>query len=118
MDGGEPETLNKRYYTIGEVSEMCDVKVHVLRYWENGKIPKLKPVRRQGRRYYRPEDVALVRQIRDMVEVEGYSLDGVRQKLSEREVKNEQPQTAESPCTRAVGKAISDLEVVAAMLRE
>ncbi len=119
MDEADLDNLGRRYYTIGEVSKMCDVKVHVLRYWESEKIPKLKPIRRQGRRYYRPEDVALVRRIREMIEVQGYSLDGVRQKLRGDEQQLQPPaSTSDSSCTRAVDKALSDLEAVAAILRE
>ncbi|MEL0028662.1 MAG: MerR family transcriptional regulator, partial [Perlucidibaca sp.] len=62
-----PDIPAKRYFTIGEVSELCDVKTHVLRYWEQ-EFTRLKPVKRRGnRRYYQRQDVELIRQIRDLL---------------------------------------------------
>lgn len=73
---------NKRYFTIGEVSELCDVKPHVLRYWEQ-EFPQLKPVKRRGnRRYYQRHDVLLIRQIRSLLYDQGYTIGGARQQLS------------------------------------
>ena len=76
---------NKRYFTIGEVSGLCEVKPHVLRYWEQ-EFPDLRPVKRRGnRRYYQRHDVMLIRQIRSLLYNEGYTIGGARQKLSSEE---------------------------------
>ncbi|MET4693183.1 MerR family transcriptional regulator [Endozoicomonas lisbonensis] len=69
-----PVIPGKRYFTIGEVSELCQVKSHVLRYWEQ-EFSKLKPVRR---RYYRRQDVLLIRQIRSLLYAQRYTIDGAR----------------------------------------
>ncbi len=72
----------KRYFTIGEVSELCAVKPHVLRYWEQ-EFPQLEPVKRRGnRRYYQREDVILIRQIRVLLYEDGYTIGGARVHLS------------------------------------
>ena len=77
-----PVIPSKRYFTIGEVSELCDVKPHVLRYWEQ-EFPTLKPVKRRGnRRYYQRHDVVLIRQIRSLLYEQGYTIGGARQKLA------------------------------------
>jgi len=76
-----PVIPGKRYFTIGEVSDLCDVKPHVLRYWEQ-EFPKLKPVKRRGnRRYYQRQDVITIRQIRSLLYEHGYTIGGARQKL-------------------------------------
>jgi DNA-binding transcriptional MerR regulator len=78
-----PPIPAKRYFTIGEVSELCDVKPHVLRYWEQ-EFPQLSPVKRRGnRRYYQRQDVILVREIRALLYESGYTIGGARQRLSE-----------------------------------
>lgn len=78
-----PVIPSKRYFTIGEVSELCDVKPHVLRYWEQ-EFPTLKPVKRRGnRRYYQRHDVILIRQIRSLLYEQGYTIGGARQKLAD-----------------------------------
>ena len=77
-----PEIPAKRYFTIGEVSELCAVKPHVLRYWEQ-EFPQLKPVKRRGnRRYYQHQDVILIRQIRTLLYDQGYTIGGARQRMS------------------------------------
>jgi DNA-binding transcriptional MerR regulator len=77
-----PPIPGKRYFTIGEVSELCGVKPHVLRYWEQ-EFPSLKPVKRRGnRRYYQRHEVILIRQIRSLLYEQGYTIGGARQKLS------------------------------------
>ncbi len=77
-----PVIPNKRYFTIGEVSDLCEVKPHVLRYWEQ-EFPDLKPVKRRGnRRYYQRHDVILIRQIRSLLYQEGYTIGGARQHLA------------------------------------
>ncbi|MBS0575828.1 MAG: MerR family transcriptional regulator [Proteobacteria bacterium] len=76
-----PSIPAKRYFTIGEVSDLCDVKQHVLRYWET-EFPSLKPVKRRGnRRYYQRHDVLMVRQIRGLLYENGYTIGGARQRL-------------------------------------
>ncbi|WP_299726339.1 MerR family transcriptional regulator [uncultured Endozoicomonas sp.] len=75
-----PAIPGKRYFTIGEVGELCCVKTHVLRYWEQ-EFPQLSPVRRGNRRYYRHEDVLLVRQIRDLLYDQRFTIDGARTQL-------------------------------------
>jgi DNA-binding transcriptional MerR regulator len=77
-----PPIPSKRYFTIGEVSDLCAVKPHVLRYWEQ-EFPQLKPVKRRGnRRYYQRHDVVLIRQIRNLLYVEGFTISGARNKLA------------------------------------
>lgn len=76
-----PVIPGKRYFTIGEVSELCDVKPHVLRYWEQ-EFPQLKPVKRRGnRRYYQRHDVIMIRQIRSLLYEQGFTIGGARQRL-------------------------------------
>ncbi|PID48956.1 MAG: MerR family transcriptional regulator [Proteobacteria bacterium] len=76
-----PAIPSKHYFTIGEVSELCGVRSHVLRYWEQ-EFPSLKPMKRRGnRRYYQREDVVLIRQIRSLLYEEGYTISGARQKI-------------------------------------
>ncbi len=76
-----PPIPGKRYFTIGEVSDLCAVKPHVLRYWEQ-EFPQLKPVKRRGnRRYYQRQDVLIIRQIRSLLYEEGFTIGGARQRL-------------------------------------
>jgi DNA-binding transcriptional MerR regulator len=71
----------KRYFTIGEVSELCDVKPHVLRYWEQ-EFTQLKPMKRRGnRRYYQHHEVLMIRRIRDLLYDQGFTISGARNKL-------------------------------------
>lgn len=82
-----PPIPAKRYFTIGEVSELCGVKPHVLRYWEQ-EFPQLKPLKRRGnRRYYQRQDVILIRQIRSLLYEHGFTIGGARQRLSGEEAK-------------------------------
>lgn len=84
-----PPIPAKRYFTIGEVSELCDVKPHVLRYWET-EFPSLKPVKRRGnRRYYQRHDVLMVRQIRGLLYEQGYTIGGARLRLEGDNAKEE-----------------------------
>jgi len=77
-----PVIPSKRYFTIGEVSELCGVKPHVLRYWEQ-EFTQLKPVKRRGnRRYYQRHDVILIRQIRSLLYDQGFTIGGARQQLA------------------------------------
>ena len=78
-----PPIPAKRYFTIGEVSELCGVKPHVLRYWEQ-EFTQLKPVKRRGnRRYYQHHEVLLVRRIRELLYQEGFTINGARHRLEE-----------------------------------
>lgn len=86
--GGEelPPIPAKRYFTIGEVSELCGVKPHVLRYWEQ-EFTQLKPVKRRGnRRYYQHHEVLLVRRIRELLYNQGFTISGARNRLDEGDV--------------------------------
>ena len=77
-----PAIPGKRYFTIGEVSDLCGVKPHVLRYWEQ-EFPQLKPLKRRGnRRYYQRQDVILIRQIRSLLYEHGFTIGGARQRLN------------------------------------
>ena len=78
-----PPIPAKRYFTIGEVSELCGVKPHVLRYWEQ-EFTQLKPVKRRGnRRYYQHHEVLLIRRIRDLLYERGFTISGARNRLDE-----------------------------------
>ena len=84
-----PPIPGKRYFTIGEVSDLCGVKPHVLRYWEQ-EFPQLKPVKRRGnRRYYQRHDVITIRQIRSLLYEHGFTIGGAPQKLSGGEAKED-----------------------------
>ena len=110
--GAAAEVLpSKRYFTIGEVSNLCQVKDHVLRYWEK-EIPALSPKRRRGRRYYQREDVYLIREIQTLMQ-EGYTLEAARQKIQGR---SSVPQ--DTPQTQAIRQAVAELERVVEMLKE
>ena len=81
-----PPIPSKRYFTIGEVSELCAVKPHVLRYWEQ-EFTQLKPVKRRGnRRYYQHHEVMLIRRIRQLLYEEGFTISGARNRLSGEEL--------------------------------
>ena len=78
-----PPIPAKRYFTIGEVSELCGVKPHVLRYWEQ-EFTQLKPVKRRGnRRYYQHHEVLLIRRIRDLLYEQGFTISGARNRLDD-----------------------------------
>ena len=88
-----PAIPGKRYFTIGEVSQLCGVKPHVLRYWEQ-EFPQLKPVKRPGnRRYYQRQDVLIIRQIRSLLYEEGFTIGGARQKLTGDEARTDLSQS-------------------------
>lgn len=81
MEKSLPPIPVKRYFTIGEVSELCDVKPHVLRYWEQ-EFTQLKPMKRRGnRRYYQHHEVLMIRRIRDLLYDQGFTISGARNKL-------------------------------------
>lgn len=85
-----PPIPAKRYFTIGEVSELCGVKPHVLRYWEQ-EFTQLKPVKRRGnRRYYQHHEVLLIRRIRELLYEEGFTISGARNRLDNSRVEAEE----------------------------
>ena len=86
-----PPIPAKRYFTIGEVSELCGVKPHVLRYWEQ-EFTQLKPVKRRGnRRYYQHHEVLLIRRIRELLYEEGFTISGARNRLDNSLAQDEKP---------------------------
>ena len=88
-DSELPTIPAKRYFTIGEVSVLCGVKAHVLRYWEQ-EFAQLKPVKRGGnRRYYQHHEVLLIRRIRQLLYTEGFTISGARSKLSHQSIQHE-----------------------------
>ena len=88
-----PAIPGKRSFTIGEVSDLCGVKPHVLRYWEQ-EFPQLKPVKRRGnRRYYQRQDVLMIRQIRSLLYEQGFTIGGARQKMSGDDAKEDVTQS-------------------------
>ncbi|HEV2431324.1 MAG TPA: MerR family transcriptional regulator [Burkholderiales bacterium] len=99
-----PPIPAKRYFTIGEVSELCGVKPHVLRYWEQ-EFTQLKPVKRRGnRRYYQHHEVLLIRRIRQLLYEEGFTISGARNRLDNARV--------ETPDERPEPSAPRELRVV------
>ncbi|ORE86115.1 MerR family transcriptional regulator [Oceanococcus atlanticus] len=109
-----PEIPEKRYFAIGEVSELCLVKPHVLRYWEQ-EFPQLKPVKRRGnRRYYQYQDVEIVRVIRSLLYEQGFTIDGARKQLKQ----NGKPGVAASGEPTSELSAIrSELEAILALTK-
>ena len=114
-----PPIPAKRYFTIGEVSELCDVKPHVLRYWET-EFPSLKPVKRRGnRRYYQRSDVMMVRQIRGLLYEQGYTISGARLRLEGDQAKSVASTSAvsSSPAQDSLRSLRLELEQIAALLK-
>jgi len=102
----------KRYFAIGEVSELCGVKPHVLRYWEQ-EFPNLKPVKRRGnRRYYQRHDVLMIRQIRSLLYDEGFTITGARARLESPEARVEA-----SMSHQIVRQVRMELEEILALLK-
>ena len=109
-----PPIPPKRYFTIGEVGELCAVKPHVLRYWEQ-EFPQLKPVKRHGnRRYYQRQDVVLIRQIKSLLYDQGFTIGGARQRMSGASVVEETPKATLD--SKVFTDLIKDLEEVIAQL--
>ena len=91
-----PPIPAKRYFTIGEVSELCGVKPHVLRYWEQ-EFTQLKPVKRRGnRRYYQHHEVLLIRKIRELLYEQGFTISGARNRLDGAENRADSADSAQS----------------------
>ncbi len=107
-----PTIPGKRYFTIGEVSELCAVKPHVLRYWEQ-EFPQLKPVKRRGnRRYYQRADVLTIRQIRSLLYEQGYTIGGARQRMTD-----EDSGTMPAEMEAVIRETIENLEDVLKVLK-
>ncbi|MCW8917502.1 MAG: MerR family transcriptional regulator [Gammaproteobacteria bacterium] len=107
-----PPIPGKRYFTIGEVSELCNVKPHVLRYWEQ-EFTQLKPVKRRGnRRYYQRQDVLIIRQIRSLLYEQGFTIGGARQQFESEDVKQDANQSQQ-----IIRQLRSELEEVLDILR-
>ncbi|MEC7474039.1 MAG: MerR family transcriptional regulator [Pseudomonadota bacterium] len=108
-----PTIPGKRYFTIGEVSELCAVKPHVLRYREK-EFPQLNPVKRRGnRRYYQRQDVLMIRQIRSLLYEQGFTIGGARQRMSGEEAREDTTQYKQ-----LIRQMISELEEVLQVLRK
>jgi DNA-binding transcriptional MerR regulator len=108
-----PPIPGKRYFTIGEVSQLCEVKAHVLRYWEQ-EFPQLNPVKRRGnRRYYQRQDIIIIRQIRSLLYDQGFTIGGARQRLTSGDAKQDQTQFK-----LLTKQMIVELEDVLRVLRE
>jgi DNA-binding transcriptional MerR regulator len=114
-----PAIPGKRYFTIGEVSELCAVKPHVLRYWEQ-EFSQLKPVKRRGnRRYYQRHDVVLIREIRGLLYEQGFTIGGARQRLDtdeKTEVETSLTVTQASDKKQLVKELLKDLEELQTLL--
>ncbi|HWV15420.1 MAG TPA: MerR family transcriptional regulator [Cellvibrio sp.] len=107
-----PVIPGKRYFAIGEVSELCAVKPHVLRYWEQ-EFPQLKPVKRRGnRRYYQRQDVLTIRQIRSLLYDQGFTIGGARLQMT-----SEASPGDSSQFTQLVSQMIGELEQVLHLLK-
>ena len=112
-----PPIPPKRYFTIGEVSELCGVKPHVLRYWEQ-EFSQLKPVKRRGnRRYYQHHEVMLIRHIRELLYEQGFTISGARNRLLSEG--GEPPQGEVAPADESVDLASikSELAEIIALLK-
>ena len=102
-----PAIPAKRYFTIGEVSELCGVKPHVLRYWEQ-EFTQLKPLKRRGnRRYYQHHEVLLIRRIRELLYEHGFTINGARNRLEEPVSMSSSPRTADGQKTITVPQPLS-----------
>ena len=100
-----PPIPAKRYFTIGEVSELCGVKAHVLRYWEQ-EFTQLKPVKRSGnRRYYQHHEVMLIRRIRELLYGQGFTISGARNLLENASQNSNQPDSRSASPTAALNFA-------------
>ena len=111
-----PPIPAKRYFTIGEVSELCGVKPHVLRYWEQ-EFTQLKPVKRRGnRRYYQHHEVLLIRRIRELLYEEGFTISGARNRLDDVYSQGREAARAEA-AERANGKAKNNSSIDVAEFR-
>ncbi|MBS0553344.1 MAG: MerR family transcriptional regulator, partial [Proteobacteria bacterium] len=107
----------KRYFTIGEVAELCGVKPHVLRYWEQ-EFTQLKPVKRRGnRRYYQHHEVLLIRRIRQLLYEEGFTISGARNRLGEAAIQRQEELTEVERCKALLAELRIDVADALAELR-
>jgi DNA-binding transcriptional MerR regulator len=112
-----PPIPAKRYFTIGEVSELCGVKPHVLRYWEQ-EFTQLKPVKRRGnRRYYQHHEVLLIRRIRELLYEEGFTISGARNRLDNSLGHEDKPEPVARNGRAAAAQPVNGVDV-AALKRE
>ncbi len=112
-----PPIPAKRYFTIGEVSELCAVKPHVLRYWEQ-EFTQLKPVKRRGnRRYYQHHEVLLIRRIRDLLYEDGFTISGARNKLGESQIREQEDADEASRLRALIAELRAEIEDALARLR-
>jgi DNA-binding transcriptional MerR regulator len=112
-----PTIPGKRYFAIGEVSELCAVKPHVLRYWEQ-EFPQLTPVKRRGnRRYYQRQDVMMIREIRALLYDQGFTIGGARQKLETASDPVESNASNEQSFSLLLDNMINELESVLVLLK-
>ena len=108
-----PQIPAKRYFTIGEVSDLCSVKPHVLRYWEQ-EFSQLQPVKRRGnRRYYQRHEVELIRTIRRLLYIEGYTISGAGNRLRE----EKQNSNNQAPNKKIYGQLIEELTEISDLLQ-
>ena len=110
-----PVIPGKRYFTIGEVSELCGVKPHVLRYWEQ-EFTQLEPVKRRGnRRYYQRHDVVLIREIRELLYEQGFTIGGARLRLDKAGKPDEAP-VSEVKNKNMIKDLLAELQEIKALL--
>ncbi len=112
-----PPIPAKRYFTIGEVSELCGVKPHVLRYWEQ-EFTQLKPVKRRGnRRYYQHHEVLLIRRIRQLLYQEGFTISGARNRLGESDIQEQESKLEADQYHLLVAEVRAEVKMLLAELR-
>jgi DNA-binding transcriptional MerR regulator len=112
-----PPIPAKRYFTIGEVSELCGVKPHVLRYWEQ-EFTQLKPVKRRGnRRYYQHHEVLLIRRIRELLYDQGFTINGARNRLDELVAEPAKGQAARPASAGRLSAVRAEIQSVLDLLR-
>jgi DNA-binding transcriptional MerR regulator len=125
MEKALPAIPAKRYFTIGEVAELCRVKPYVLRYWEQ-EFTQLKPMKRRGnRRYYQHHEVLLIRRIRDLLYEQGFTISGARNRLGENAIEVpadeppfDEPEAADSSAAAAVHANGAGPTMTTAQLRD
>ncbi len=107
-----PNIPNKRYFTIGEVSTLCILKTHVLRYWEQ-EFPQLKPNKRRGnRRYYQYKDVIMIRKIRELLYEKGFTIQGARKELQN----NREKKQTKIETSHIIKECIAELKSIQQLL--
>lgn len=112
-----PPIPAKRYFTIGEVSDLCGVKPHVLRYWEQ-EFAQLKPVKRRGnRRYYQHHEVLLIRRIRELLYEQGFTINGARNKLNNQATHDEAKADFKQDAPIGLAQIRAELQALLGLLR-